>query len=96
MSNWGERTDEAKGGKKILDQRWRGGMFLSSRKKAVLPFFFSLRFPPYFWLGLSRGERVLVPFQKKAFDEKESTCTKQLDCPAALSGSKSWFIIVHK
>lgn len=68
------------------------------QEKADLPFFFSLRFPPPFFLGWAyqEEEEFLVPFQKKAFDEKESTCTKQLDCPAAFSGPKSWFIIVHK
>lgn len=82
--------------KKILDQRRRGGIFLSSRKSRSSLFLF-LTLPPFF-LGWAYQEEkeFLVPFQKKAFDEKESTCTKQLDCPAAFSGPKSWFIIVHK
>lgn len=95
---WVKRIDEAKGGKEILDQRWRSRNFSFLKKKPFFPFSFPYVPPPlfFFGLGLSRGERALVPFQQKAFDEKESTCTKQLDCPAAFSGPKSWFIIVHK
>lgn len=91
----GEEQTKQEGGKEESGSKSRCGIFCSSRKPGSFLFLFP-SFPPFFFLSLGlikEREKKFVPQKKKkkAFDEKESTCTKQFDYPVAFSGPKIWF-----
>lgn len=67
-----ERTDGVKGGKEILDQRWRSRNFSFLKKKPFFPFSFPYVSPPpfFFWAGLIKRRKSFGSFPTKSIWRK--------------------------